>query len=265
MLSRSDWKDSCQLPIGIIGGGSGNAISKNIDAEHTEIAVLTLIHNQTRPLDVFSYSQGKQVHYSHLSLSWTFIADLDIESDRYRWLGSERFTLAAIIRLIRLRTYHGRLYILPASESADLNAPGMEDIHAPHPLPEEYQSWPIVVDSEFKFFLATNYPYISSDFLASPRVSLNSGCMDVIWSCDMNRKQALETVLNPSTGAYLHASFIHSQKAIAFVLEPGEFWLTDCSRTRFKSGILNVSGEVVPYEPLSVQVLPRLMKIFSFL
>ncbi len=130
-----------------------------------------------------------------------------------------------------------------------------------HPTEEEYSQWPLQIQGPFRYFLATNYPFISTDFLASPYVDLHSGYMDVIWSSKMNRSQALQTVLDPSSGKYIDSDFIQHQKAIAFVLQPGAFWLSDKGK-RWKKGILNVSGEQVDYEPISVQVLPGFIKVF---
>jgi hypothetical protein len=140
--------------------------------------------------------------------------------------------------MLRLRTYKGRLYILPKVSSGKDEE--VEDIHKPHPSAEEYQKWPICVDSEFKFFLATNYPWLSEDFLASPNVTLNNGAMDVIWSDKMTKADILKVLLNPSDGKYVQAPFMKHEMASAFVLEPGDFWIQ--KHQIQKLGILNVSG-----------------------
>ncbi len=38
--------------------------------------------------------------YSFLSVTWGLIADVDIESERYRSLGGARFTIGAMARMI---------------------------------------------------------------------------------------------------------------------------------------------------------------------
>jgi hypothetical protein len=50
---------------------------------------------------------------SFLSLSWSIVADLDIESEKWRCCGSFRFTWGAIVRTCGLRKYRGRLWYLP--------------------------------------------------------------------------------------------------------------------------------------------------------
>lgn len=52
--------------------------------------------------------------FSFLSVAWGFVSDVDIESERYRGLGSARFTLGTLVRLASLRSYKGRLSFLPS-------------------------------------------------------------------------------------------------------------------------------------------------------
>lgn len=53
--------------------------------------------------------------FSFLSVAWGLLADVDIESERLRMLGGQRFTIWSVHRLISLRTYRGRISYLPAS------------------------------------------------------------------------------------------------------------------------------------------------------
>lgn len=52
--------------------------------------------------------------FSFLSVGWGFIADIDIESERLRSIGYQRFAIWSVHRLINLRTYSGTLSYLPA-------------------------------------------------------------------------------------------------------------------------------------------------------
>lgn len=56
-------------------------------------------------------SQGRL--YSFLSISWGIVADIDIESEKYRSLGMARFTLGTISRLIgRYRIVSVTVFVL---------------------------------------------------------------------------------------------------------------------------------------------------------
>lgn len=56
--------------------------------------------------------------YSFLSIGWGLISDIDIESERLRPLGYQRFTIWTLHRLINLRTYRGRVSYIPMNESS---------------------------------------------------------------------------------------------------------------------------------------------------
>ncbi|GCC44985.1 hypothetical protein chiPu_0028999, partial [Chiloscyllium punctatum] len=56
-------------------------------------------------------------HFSFLSVAWGFVADVDIESERFRAAGSARFTVGTLLCLASLRRYRGRLSYLPAPPS----------------------------------------------------------------------------------------------------------------------------------------------------
>uniref|UniRef100_T1H2Z1 Uncharacterized protein n=1 Tax=Megaselia scalaris TaxID=36166 RepID=T1H2Z1_MEGSC len=64
--------------------------------------------------------------FSFLSIGWGLISDIDIESERLRYMGHPRFSLWSVRRLIGLRTYHGKISYIPASSEL-LNASSTTD------------------------------------------------------------------------------------------------------------------------------------------
>lgn len=54
--------------------------------------------------------------YSFLSVGWGLLADIDIESERLRAIGAQRFTIWSLLRLATLRTYKGTVSYLPISK-----------------------------------------------------------------------------------------------------------------------------------------------------
>ncbi|KAK6732453.1 hypothetical protein RB195_016687 [Necator americanus] len=109
------------LPIGIVPSGSGNGLLCSLlfsrgeplkNPKFTERAIeiscspsanaqaVNLIHVQTDKSNMAAF----------LSVGWGLMADIDIESERWRKsLGSNRFVLGGLIRALNLRTYRGRL------------------------------------------------------------------------------------------------------------------------------------------------------------
>lgn len=62
----------------------------------------------------------KEKIYSFLSVAWAIIADCDINSEVLRFLGSPRFTLWGVFRVIFMKRYRGSV-IYSGYKMNDLN------------------------------------------------------------------------------------------------------------------------------------------------
>lgn len=76
--------------------------------------------------------------FSFLSLAWGFVADVDIESEKYRHVGAIRFLMGTLVRLASLKVYQGRLAYLPVKEAPKHPKGSIKATHPPatpqHPL-----------------------------------------------------------------------------------------------------------------------------------
>ncbi|KPP79226.1 sphingosine kinase 2-like [Scleropages formosus] len=135
LMERPDWEQAIKTPVGILPCGSGNALAGSInhyagfDMCLREPLLLNccflLCRGGVRPMDLVSVTTSQTSArngrpsprrlFSFLSVAWGFVSDVDIESERYRGLGSARFTLGTLVRLASLRSYKGRLSYLPPS------------------------------------------------------------------------------------------------------------------------------------------------------
>ncbi|XP_078511066.1 sphingosine kinase 2 isoform X2 [Lissotriton helveticus] len=128
LMERPDWEQAIKMPVGILPCGSGNALAGALNfnggfeqAMGSELLLnctLLLCRSIITPMDLVSVTicSGTRC-FSFLSVAWGFIADVDIESEKYRHMGSARFTMGTMVRLASLRTYRGRLSYLPVLES----------------------------------------------------------------------------------------------------------------------------------------------------
>ena len=112
LLRRPDAEDAVKIALSVIPTGSGNALAVSLGITNVYSATWNLIKRFIRPMDLLSITQGVESYYSFIFVAWAFLADVDIESDDYRWFGPARFNAAAFIRLMRLRRYRARLYYL---------------------------------------------------------------------------------------------------------------------------------------------------------
>lgn len=84
------------------------------------------------PLDLVSIHLASQQRlFSFLSLAWGFVADVDIESEKYRHVGAIRFLMGTLVRLATLRVYQGRLAYLPLKEAPRYPEGTTKAVHPP--------------------------------------------------------------------------------------------------------------------------------------
>ncbi|KAM4717215.1 sphingosine kinase 1-like [Anableps anableps] len=128
LMEREDWQQAIQTPLGMLPGGSGNALAASIHhysqsppAWNEELLLscgFMLCKGLVGSLDLVSvHLASRQRLFSFLSLAWGFVADVDIESEKYRHVGAIRFLMGTLVRLASLRVYQGRLAYLPAKET----------------------------------------------------------------------------------------------------------------------------------------------------
>ncbi|XP_047565849.1 sphingosine kinase 2 isoform X4 [Lutra lutra] len=134
LLDRPDWEEAVKTPVGILPCGSGNALAGAVNqhggfepALGVDLLLncsLLLCRGGSRPLDLLSVTLASGSRcFSFLAVAWGFVSDVDIQSERFRALGSARFTLGTVLGLATLHTYRGRLSYLPAAVEPASPAP----------------------------------------------------------------------------------------------------------------------------------------------
>ncbi|XP_031145368.1 sphingosine kinase 1 [Sander lucioperca] len=137
LLERPDWEEAIRTPLGILPSGSGNALAASIHHYSGASPVFSeellvscgflLCQRLVARMDLVSIHVASSPRlFSFLSLAWGFVADVDIESEKYRQVGAARFTIGTLVRLASLHIYKGKLAYLPATEDYS-NEEGLEN------------------------------------------------------------------------------------------------------------------------------------------
>ena len=113
LMERPDWEKAIKTPIAQIPGGSANALAcnaaylakecyLNISLESfASQTAFNLTKSIPYPLDLVVFQlQNNSFVNSFLSFEWAIIADVDLESEKYRFLGGLRFTVGALKRIL---------------------------------------------------------------------------------------------------------------------------------------------------------------------
>uniref|UniRef100_A0A803YA63 sphingosine kinase n=1 Tax=Meleagris gallopavo TaxID=9103 RepID=A0A803YA63_MELGA len=258
LMERPDWEQALQTPLCILPGGSGNALAASINyyAGNDHVAKKKLLTNCTfilckglhAPMDLVSLStaSGKRF-FSFLGFGWGFIADVDIDSEKYRRLGNARFTLGTLQCLVRLRIYQGRLSYLPAAPPADTLLVPLGQPVPPH--------WVVVPEEEFVCVYAIYQSHLGTNLLMAPAARLHDGCIHLFYvRAGISRVALLKIFLAMGRGTHLELNcpHLHCVPVRAFRLEP-----------RGSAGVMTVDGEALACEPVQGQIHGRMCRVVT--
>jgi sphingosine kinase len=239
LMSRPDRETAIKLPLGTIPGGTGDGLAKSLlesagESYNPLNAAFMIAKGRQQSLDLATVTQNGKKYYSCLSLAWGLVSEIDIESEKLKFLGALRFDVYALILMSLLRTYRGKFSYLP---HADFNQ--IKENSSP--------SWQVIED-DFIFLWAMNTPWAAHDMNVTPYASINDGAIDVlVMRQGTSRWELLQALLRCGKGQHLNLPHMEYYKVSAFKLEP----LTD-------KGILVVDGEPIEYSAIEMKVMPNL-------
>ncbi|KND04950.1 uncharacterized protein SPPG_08860 [Spizellomyces punctatus DAOM BR117] len=288
LLSRPDWETASKIPLGIIPSGPANALNRSLDTLDPYVATLAAIRGVPQPTDLMAVttSSGQRV-YSHLSFMWGLLADIDLESKWWRWIGSLRFDIFGLWRMVNLRKYQGVLHYLPVDETGpphlhrgrSLTSPlqarakfskersvrSFSSPPRPRPRPRapaKYahldpstglpSGW-VTLEAGFTSFTALNHPWISSSLLGCNFTSASDGVIDLVFS-QTDRTGFLPLFLEQDKARHMNDKRWHVERVKAFILEPG-------MNQYGNLGLLDVDGQSIEHGCVWVECLENAIRI----
>ncbi|XP_010529400.1 PREDICTED: sphingosine kinase 2 isoform X2 [Tarenaya hassleriana] len=246
----------------MIPGGTGNGMIKSLlDSVGLQCsarsATISVIRGHKRSLDVATILQGDTRFFSILMLAWGLVADIDIESEKFRWMGSARLDFYALQRIIRLRRYNGRVLFVPApgfegygqpasyearSRASSDKAPSVEAKKLGYQGPNtetRNQEWR-EINGPFVSVWLHNVPWGAENTLAAPDAKFSDGFLDLILIKDCPKLALLSLMTKLTDGGHVKSPYTMYLKVKEFVLEPGAR-VEDPD----KDGIIDSDGEVL--------------------
>lgn len=218
---------------------------------------LLLCRRHLAPMNLLSLHTASGRHlYSVLSLTWGFVADVDLESEKYRRLGQVRFTLGTLFRLATMRIYQGQLAYLPVGTTSSkmpasptLVRKGPVDTHLV-PLEEPVPShWTVVPEQDFILVLVLLHTHLGMEMFAAPMGRCEAGVMHLFYvRAGVSRAMLLRLFLAMQKGKHMEfdCPYLVHVPVVAFRLEP-----------RNQRGMFSVDGEFMVCEAVQGQVHPN--------
>ncbi|XP_006886421.1 PREDICTED: sphingosine kinase 1 [Elephantulus edwardii] len=264
LMERPDWQTAIRKPLCSLPAGSANALAASVNyySGHEQVmneelltnCTLLLCHRLLSPMNLLSLHTASGLHlFSVLSLAWGFVADVDLESEKYRSLGTIRFTVGTFLRLASLRIYQGRLAYLPArgAISGMPTSPGPDTrglastFLAPldKPVPAH---WTVVPEQEFVLVVVLLHSHLGSDMFAAPMGRCDTGVMHLFYvRAGVSRAALLRLFLAMEKGRHMeyNCPYLVYVPVVAFRLEP-------------QAGVFTVDGELMASEAIQGQIHP---------
>jgi len=225
-------------------------------------ATFIVIKGHKRQLDVATVVQGQARFFSVLMLTWGLVADVDIESEKYRWMGSMRLDFYSLLRIARLRHYSGSVSFIPAPgyegygepvfiekenegflKSAMINEIQENEGKSSDCLGElassENHEWKSI-KGKFIMVWLHNVPWGGEDLMPAPHAKFSDGYLDLIVVTECPKWSLLNLLLKLKDGSHVKSRHVQYIKVKAFRLTPG-------GRTGSspEGGIIDVDGEVL--------------------
>ncbi|KAG0249310.1 hypothetical protein BG011_009407 [Mortierella polycephala] len=210
-------------------------------------------------------------------------------------IGALRFEIAGFIRMIRLRRYAGKVYVLPpkhkkpSSSQTDITTPDSPDQQEPksqhrnlleNTAEEPPKPWKLLPNMPFfSMLLLLNFRAVGENFLFSNAIRFNDGIMRLWYSCETRpSKIFLPFVMDQTNGKLVERGLMQDIECGGILVVPGIEGNPDDSSTHRivepdivisplakqlniyqRPGIFDVDGEVMPTARTLIEILPSFM------
>lgn len=260
ILQRMDWEEAMKIPIGVVPAGTGNGMAKSLlhSASKTYSvpnAVFAIIRGYSQSLDVCTIVQGRKKFFSVLNMTWGLVADIDIESEKYRWMGSARFDFYALVRIMNLRKYYGSIQYVPApgyeaygdvvKQVENCTVECQEQIGKSlcsyqGPSVEFQGSEWRSLDGPFVSIWINNVQWAAESIMAAPGAKFSDGYMDAVIVRDCPKADLLALLMKMGDGSHVKSPYVTYLKVRCLRLSPGQ--LVENPK---RGGIIDVDGEAI--------------------
>ncbi|KAI8451686.1 ATP-NAD kinase-like domain-containing protein, partial [Phakopsora pachyrhizi] len=298
-----------KISISCIPAGSGNALSVNQmgpeNGKNPVLATLTLLKGKPLPLDLCSVTQLSQDNQtverslSFLSTAFGLMADLDIGTERLRWMGDTRFLLGYIWGALKNQKRSVRLEVQVLDEQKEsihqnwknfrdqksdsdgndvcnneVGQSGMEKEDEGEGLPELVfgdvlrpvsKGWK-TIETDVTSIYAGTLPFMSCDLLEFPVKVQGDGSIDVIIHRSPNWIRTMKCVIGSHVGSMFRNEDCDYLKTRAFRLTPlrkDSTGLTSDIPGQDGKSYIVVDGEEMEYRTLQVEIHNRLARVLS--
>jgi len=224
LASREDWETVRKdLPLGLVPGGSGNAVhcsllhqlGEHFDDE-VKVAALNVLKGEPRDVDYIECETREARFLSIFGVAWGFIPEADTGSEVLRWMGPSRAYLWIAWRFCFLRVFSGSVSYLESKSSSK------EDFDMPAIDAEVPQSW-TTLNGDYLNVYACKQSWLDYTALLHPEIRPDDGDIWlVIVRGPISRIALLSWLLKVDTAGHLDMKETTVVRVKAFRFDPSD-------------------------------------------
>ena len=212
-----------QQKFGFFPGGTGNSFLHDLDAQKYSNAINIIARGKTKKIDVLKLDFKSTVKYSLNIVGWGLVSDINILSEKMRFLGSARYNIASFYYILNKKSRFAKIKI---------NNKARED--------------------DFLFILCMNTIHTGKGMKAAPHAKLDDGLLDlIIVKYDIPTLSLISLLLKIFKGNHIKSKYVEYKQVEKVELQPAN------------SDILNIDGENKWHTPVKISVIPKQLCIYT--
>ena len=216
-------KDNIIIPIGIIPGGSGNSFLYELNNMNPISVLENILSFKKRSIDVIKVQTPSEILYSINLVGWGLVTDIGKSAEKFRWLGSSRYTLVSLSEIIKNKSREATLLM---NDKKDEN--------------------------KFTFIIACNTKYVGKGMFMAPNAEVNDGLLDlIVVKGNLSRTILFKTLPKLFKGTHITDSNVKYYQVPKFSL------ITK------NNDLLNIDGELKGSTSIDVEIIHSAIEIFN--
>ena len=213
------------INVGFLPGGTGNSFMHDLNGATYQKALKIILNGQTKRIDVLKLNFNKNLSnfsYSLNIVGWGLASDINILSDKLRFLGGVRYNVASLYYIFNKQVRSATITIDKKSNY-----------------------------KKYLFVMCLNTMHTGKGMKAAPNAKLDDGLFDVIIiNAKISKFKLLQLLPKLFTGDHIFSKDVEYLQAKYLEIDSDSI------------DVLNIDGENKFNTPVSISIVPKVLNIF---
>ena len=226
LMKRSD---KLKIPLSLIPAGSGNSLGRDLNILNLKDAINNIVIDNKKSIDIAEINCNNQRIYNFNIAGWGMVANIGINAEKYRWLGTSRYTILSLFEIIFKKTNNLKIKYYDRTNNV-------------------YE-----LKGNYIFAVICNTIHTGKGMKIAPKAKLNDGLIDLVLIKNASRIKLLKLMPKLFTGKHINDDIVEYIHISKMKLIPN------------KNNQLNIDGEIKGETPFKLKVIPDAIEIITSL